>query len=251
MAIIVNRSHEIAFEYTPGVLPCVVFCGGFNSNMQGTKAVALEQHCQERGQAFVRFDYQGHGDSGGDFADGSISTWLEDTLAIIDQVADDNVLLIGSSMGGWLALHSALKRKDKVTGLILLACAADMTRYYPQRLEGLPLESDTQNRAFYSVANQYDDQQPYRVYQKLLDDGAKHYLLDNPIELSVPVHLLHGMLDDVVPWQRSEQVLSQLTSPEVNLHLLKNSDHRLSNPNDIRFLKQLVDIVLAASGRES
>ena len=241
----VQRCDAIAYQYTPGKLPCVIFCAGFKSTMQGTKALALEQYCQQQGQAFIRFDYQGHGDSDGQFADGRISTWLDDTLTVIDRVAPSGaVLLVGSSMGGWLALLAALRRQERVTGLLLLACAADMTRYYPQRLAGLPTQTDAQGRLFYRVPNQYDDQQPYAIYQHLLDDGEQYQLLDQAIDLTIPVVLIHGMNDDVVPWQRSQRVLQQLRSSQVTLQILKDGDHRLSSPPDLALLQQTLALLL-------
>ena len=232
--------YDIAYQFTAGNSPCLVFCAGFNSNMQGNKATAFEQYCQSTGQAYVRFDYQGHGDSGGDFGDGCISTWLGDVLGIIDEVAEGDVILIGSSMGGWLALLAALRRPERVRGLVLLACAADMTRHYDARIQGLAIRNDSLGRAFYSAPNRYDDQQPYRIYQHLLDDGSQYSLLDRNIKLDIPVHLIHGILDDVVPWQRSQQVMEQLTSKDVHLHLVKNGDHRLSTASNLELLTSIL-----------
>lgn len=233
--------YEIAYNIVAGKAPCVIFCGGFNSNMQGTKAIALEQYCLEKGQAFIRFDYQGHGQSGGDFADGCISTWLADTLTVIDQLTESDVILVGSSMGGWLALLAALQRPKRINGLLLLACAADMTKYYPQRLDGLEQEKDEFGRFFYSLANEYDNQEPYKIYQQLIDDGQQHFLLDDMIELNIPIHLIHGQQDDIVPWQRSQQVLDRLSSSKASLHLIKQGDHRLSTQADLVKLLSLLD----------
>jgi len=236
--------YVIAYSAITGKAPCVIFCGGFNSNMQGTKALALEKHCLSKKQAFIRFDYQGHGQSGGDFADGCISMWLADTLAIIDQLTDTDVILIGSSMGGWLALLAALHRKDRVKGLLLLACAADMTKFYPERVANLATEQDKLGRTFYHVANEYDNQEPYKVYQQLIDDGQQHFLLHDTIELNIPIHLIHGQKDDVVPWQRSQQVLERLSSSDASLHLVKHGDHRLSSQADLALLKSLLGVFL-------
>ena len=206
----------------------------------------LRAFCIQQGLPFVRFDYSGHGLSGGDFADGCISAWLVDTLAIIDKVAAEEVIIVGSSMGGWLALLAALQRREQVHGLLLIACAADMTKNYPKRLQGLPLKLDSQQRAYYSVANEYDDQQPYSIYQHLIDDGLSHYLLGHDIDLDIPVRLIHGINDEVVEWQRSAQVMNCLKSKEVNLLTIKSGDHRLStreNLNSIRYL--LLDLLAA------
>ena len=236
--------HRIAYNHIAGRSPCVVFCAGFNSNMQGNKALALEQFCRSRGQAFIRFDYLGHGASSGDFADGSISTWLADTLAVIDRIAEEEVVLVGSSMGGWLALNAALRRPQNIKALLLLACAADITNYYDERLTGLEPQSDERGRSYYSVPNNYDDQQPYRIYQHLIDDGRQHFLLHQEIALDIPVRLIHGVQDDVVPWQRSEQIMHKLKSKDVSLHLLKNGDHRISETRDIDLIKQTLETLL-------
>ncbi len=238
------NDHKIAYEYTRGRGDCVIFCPGFNSTMQGNKALALESYCREIGSPFIRFDYLGHGDSSGDFADGCISNWLNDTLTIIDNIATNQIILVGSSMGGWIALLAALKRRERIRGLLLIACAADMTKFYPSRVAGLPREFDEQGRAYYLVENRYDDHQPYSIYQKLIDDGASHYLLDAPIDLDVPVTLMHGMKDDVVEWQRSSQVKSRLTSNNVNLCLSKTGDHRLSTEHDLLCIRSALSELL-------
>lgn len=236
MQTIERDSVALAVDDIAGVSPRVIFCCGFNSNRLGTKASALEAWCSEQGLAFTRFDYSGHGDSEGDFAEGSISNWLADTLAIIDHATEESIVLVGSSMGGWLALLAALARPKKVVGLLLIACAADMTRYYPIRLAGLARQQDEKGRSFYEVENQYDDEEPYRIYQHLIDDGEQHFLLHKTIELSLPVRLIHGMQDDVVEWQRSVEVAQNLRSSDVSVCLIKEGDHRLSEPSDMRKL---------------
>jgi pimeloyl-ACP methyl ester carboxylesterase len=232
--------YQLAYEATSGRSPCVVFCPGFNSTMQGNKANDLNAFCLEQGLSFVRFDYSGHGESGGDFADACITQWLADTVAIIDQITSGDVILVGSSMGAWIALLAALKRPVRVTGLLLIACAADMTKAYTKRLEGLPLEVDDKSRAYYSVANQYDDQQPYPIYQKMIDDGASHFLLDGPIDLDIPIRLIHGLEDKVVEVQRSARVSDLLTSNQVSLLNVESGDHRLSRPEDLSCIRGLL-----------
>ena len=244
---LVRDGNEVAYQYVKGRAPCVIFCAGFRSTMQGTKALALEQFCMDKGQAYIRFDYFAHGDSNGDFSEGSITTWLADTVAIIDQVAKSDVVLVGSSMGAWLALLAALKRTEQVKGLLLLACAADMTKYYPERIDDLHKEVDSQGRVFYALPNEYDNQEPYKIYQRLIDDGEQYFLLGSPINLDIPIHLIHGQDDDVVPWQRSQQVLDRLVSKNASLHLIKNGDHRLSNPESMRLLTSLLGVVCELS----
>jgi len=237
--------YQLAYEFFDGKGPCVIFCPGFNSTMEGNKCMELRALCLQQGMPFVRFDYSGHGQSGGDFADGCISTWLSDTLAIIDNVATQEVVIVGSSMGGWLALLAALQRQRRVVGLLLIACAADMTNYYPKRLKGLPLEFDSQQRAYYSVANEYDDQQPYSIYQHLMDDGLSHCLLGQAIALDIPIRLIHGINDEVVEWQRSVQVMNYLRSQEVSLTTIKSGDHRLSTRENLNSIRHLLLDLLA------
>jgi pimeloyl-ACP methyl ester carboxylesterase len=239
------EGRELAYELTAGEGPSgrdpsIVFCPGFNSTMQGNKARYLKKFCLAQGLPFVRFDYSGHGDSTGDFADGSISQWLTDTLAIIDNVTSGELILIGSSMGGWIALLAALQRPKRIKGLLLIACAADMTKTYRTRLQGLPSQLDHKSRVYYSLSNQYDDQQPYSIYQALIEDGSTHYLLDAPIELDIPVRLIHGLNDNVVEWQRSEQVMNCLRSKQVRLLKVKSAGHRLSKDSDLGSIRDLL-----------
>ena len=240
-----RTSYDLAYDHTPGTDVCVIFCSGFNSTKQGNKARFLEQTCLENGWEYVRFDYSGHGESGGDFADCTVSTWIADTQAIIDEIAQNQkVVVVGSSMGGWIALHVALSRPSRVQGLILIACAVDMTKFYPERVQGLELKRDAKNRYFYKVPNSYDNEEDYFIYQALIDDGDKHLLLGSAIAIDIPVRLLHGELDDVVAWERSIAVLKKLDSEDVRFELIKGGDHRLSTDSDlvtlVRNLNELI-----------
>ncbi len=239
-----HQGISIAYDSLVGNSPTVVFLPGFNSNRQGNKAQALNDYCVDKSHAFLRFDYRAHGDSSGDFADCCIDDWLADVLAVIDQLCQGELILVGSSMGGWLALLAALQRPQRIKGLLLIACAADMTRYYPARLEGLESETDQQGRQFFNVPNQYDDEADYLIYQQLIDSGAKHFLLDSLINLDMPVRLLHGDKDDVVPWQRSQSVLNALSSSDVSLRVLQGGDHRLSlAEHQSEMLNQLENLI--------
>ncbi|WP_281268379.1 alpha/beta hydrolase [Arenicella xantha] len=228
----------------------MIFCGGFNSSRMGNKAVALEDYCASNGQEYIRFDYQAHGESGGDFGDCTISTWLDDTLSIIDSVAENqSVVLIGSSFGGWLALLATQRRPEKIVGLILIACAVDMTHYYPERLRGVPLSTDSLGRAYYALPNQYDDEQDYRLYQAMIEDGAQYRLLESDAAFSQPMHLIHGQDDDVIPWQRSLAILDQLASGIASFTLIKNGDHRLSSSSDLSGINHsLADLLATING---
>lgn len=226
---------SIAYRRTPGRPPALVFCGGFMSDMTGTKATALEAFCRERGQAFVRFDYRGHGESSGAFEDGTIGLWTGDALAVIDRLTEGPVVVAGSSMGGWIALLAALARRGRVRGLIGVAAAPDFTRRMMEE------EFDDAQRVALArdgrvaIASPYDPR-PYVVTRRLIEDGDSRCLLDAPIPLSCPVRLLHGMRDESVPWRISLRIAERLEGADVAVTLVKDGDHRLSESADIRRL---------------
>lgn len=231
--------HRIAYHQIPGESPGVIFCGGFMSDMNGTKALALEAHCREHGRAFVRFDYLGHGESDGEFADGTIGGWCDDALTVLDTLTQGPQVVVGSSMGGWISLLLALKRPEKVQGLLLLAPAPDFTE------EMIRHEFNDQERAEL-LANgrllrptEYGDE-PYVITQQLIDEGNNHLLLNQTIPVYCPVHIVHGMNDSDVAWQRSLTLVEQLQSDDVTLHYVKQGDHRLSEPADLKRLSHLV-----------
>ncbi|MCW8890816.1 MAG: alpha/beta hydrolase, partial [Sedimenticola sp.] len=187
-----QSGKQIAFYKTEGAEPTVVFFGGFKSDMTGTKAVAFEQWCQKHKRAFIRFDYSGHGQSSGNFESGTIGEWLDDALAVIDQLTRGEIILVGSSMGGWLSLLATLARPERIQALITLACATDFT----QRLL-MPMFSEGQKQQLQSQGSvmipcDYDDQQPYPITLTLLEEGNHHLLLDGPIPIHCPVRLFHG-----------------------------------------------------------
>ena len=251
-AALMLEPHSIAYEHVLGDGPCVIFCPGFKSSMQGNKARALKAFCQTHKQAFIRFDYRGHGDSGGHFNDSNISTWLADTLSVIDYalIHHSSVILVGSSMGGWLSLLATLRQPTKVSALLLIACAADMTAYYPSRVKGLESKVDEYGQEYYLVENTYDDEQDYSIYRHLIDDGVQHHLLSESIGIRCPVRLVHGDEDEVVDIQRSFAVLSKLESNNASLLTIKAGDHRLSTDADLSMilscLSELISIINAA-----
>lgn len=239
--------HRLAWAPQPGADPTVVFVHGFRSDMGGTKALALAAHCAARGQAFVRFDCSGHGASEGRFEAGTLSLWLADVLAVLDHLAGP-VVLVGSSMGGWLALLAARARPQQVQGLVLLAPAPDFTRW------GLAASLSADETARLARDGRIERpsayaQTPNVLTAALLDDGERHLLLEAPIPFAGPVRLLHGTADPDVPWQIALRTLEQLTGTDVRLTLVKDGDHRLSRPADLALLCESVDAVLAALAR--
>jgi pimeloyl-ACP methyl ester carboxylesterase len=224
--------RRLAYHHLPGKLPGVLFCGGYTSDMTGTKALALEAFCRARGRAFVRFDYSGHGASSGAFADSTIGGWRDDALAIVDRVTRGPLLVAGSSMGGWIMLLAALARPKRVAGLIGIAAAPDFTEDLllpeatPQQRRDLAAQGYWMQPSAYGGA-------PYPVTRRLIDEARAHLVLRGPIPIGCPVHLLHGQRDPDVPWRTALRLAERLQSEDVTVELIKAGDHRLSTPRDI------------------
>jgi pimeloyl-ACP methyl ester carboxylesterase len=239
------RERRLAYRHTPGEPPGVLFCGGYTSDMTGTKAIALEAFCREHGRAFTRFDYSGHGASSGDFADGTIGAWAEDALAVLDRVMKGPVLVVGSSMGGWIMLLIALARPERVCGLIGIAAAPDFTEDLL-----LPQATSEQRRALadhgYWLQPSAYGGEPYPVTRRLLEEARAHLVLRNPIPIRCPVHLLHGQRDPDVPWQTALRLAERLESEEVILELIKAGDHRLSTARDLARITAAIERLAAA-----
>lgn len=247
-----HGAATIAYRHTPargaagrpGAAPGVMFCGGFMSDMTGTKALALEAWAVGQGLSYTRFDYQGHGASSGRFADGTIGMWAEDAIAVLDRVAQGPQILVGSSMGGWIALLAARARPDRVAALVGVASAPDFTEDLVWG--GLDAEARTallHDGAWYRPSQYFADPKP--VTLALVEDGRRHLLLRGPIPFAGPVRLLHGMADADVPWRTSLRLAEALTATDVRLTLVKDGDHRLSRPEDIALLCRTVAEVVA------
>ena len=237
----------IAYNSLAGKSPGVVFLGGFMSDMCGSKALALELHCQEREQAFLRFDYTGHGQSSGAFTDGTISQWANDALYVIEHLTQGPQVLVGSSMGGWIMLLVALRLKERVCGLIGLAAAPDFTEdLIARELTDAQREAMARD-GFVQVACDYDDE-PYTITQNLIDDGRINLLLGADIPLNLPVRLIQGLKDKDVPWATALKLQERLTSTDVEVTLVKDGDHRLSEPVDLKRLTTTLDTLLGRTG---
>ncbi len=213
-------------------LPGVAFLGGFRSDMTGTKAIALNAWAKENGRAFLRFDYLGHGQSSGRFEDGTIGRWLDDSLAAIDTLTTGKLVLVGSSMGGWLSLLVARARPERLAGLVLIAAAPDFTER--MLLKGLSPEdrATLEREGRLERPSQYSPE-PSVFTWKLIEEGRNHLLLDKKLSLPCPVRLLHGQNDPDVPWEYSLQIAKHLDAPDVVTTFVKDGDHRLSTPADI------------------
>lgn len=234
---------SIAYRHTPGDTPGVLFCAGFNSNMQGVKALALEQWCRDRGRQFTRFDYQGHGESSGRLEEGCIGRWRDDTLAVLDSVTSGPQVLVGSSMGGWIMLLVALKRAQRVQALLGVAAAPDFTDRLRTSLSAAQRQQ-LSDSAYADLPNCYDDGEPYRIGRLLLDEGDAHLLLGGEVPVDVPVRLIHGQRDEDVPWQLALNLAQQLRGTDVEIQLVKNGDHRLSEPVDLLRLQATLEQLL-------
>ena len=234
--------RAIAYCRSDGKAPGVIFLPGFRSDMHGGKALALEAHCLSAGRAFLRFDYSGHGRSDGRFTDGTVGAWRDDVLDVLDQLSTGPQVLVGSSMGGWLMLLAALARPERIAGLVGIAAAADFaTRLMEQRLpqaakDALAREGIVHLPSAYSP-------EPTPVTKRLVDEARTHEVLHAPIPLACPVRLIHGTADPDVPWQLSFEVMQKLRSADVELHLIKDGDHRLSGDHDLARLCRVTEEV--------
>ena len=221
--------------------PGIVFLCGFGSDKEGSKALFLEEQAKKTGQAFVRFDYSGHGQSDGDFKDGTISAWAADTLAVIDELTEGPQILVGSSMGGWLMLLAALARKDRIAGLVGIAAAPDFTK----RMQWPKLTPEQQatvmSQGYVQVPSNYEDD--YIFTKALFDDGDANLLLEGEIDIDVPMTLLHGQKDADVPVEISFEIARLVKSSDVVIELVKSADHRFSGPEELARLARAVAIM--------
>lgn len=222
----------------------VVWLGGFHSDMLGEKATTLHAKCREAGRSFIRFDYLGHGESGGLFEEGTIGRWREDALAVIDKLTTGPLVLVGSSMGGWMSLLVALARPERVKGLVLLAPAPDFTdklmwaQFDESQRRQIMEEGRWMRPSAYDPAG-------YPITRELIVEGREWNVLDGEIAIDAPVRILQGGLDADVPWTHSLDLADKLRSQDVVWSLVKDGDHRLSRPQDIA---RMVGAVLGLAG---
>jgi len=224
--------------------PGVLWLSGFKSDMTGTKAVALDAWAARTGRGYTRFDYFGHGASSGAFRDGTVTRWRDDALAVLDGVTAGPQVLVGSSMGGWIALLAALARPQRVAALLLIAPAPDFTEELLLPKLGPNAAHELASKGEASWPSIYDAD-PYPITRTLIEDGRRHLLLGAPIAIHVPVHILHGMADPDVPWRHGLRLVERLESKDVTFELVKGGDHRLSTPHDIARLEERLERLLA------
>ena len=242
--------RQIAYHRSAGQGPGIVFLGGFKSDMEGTKALFLEDWAQQQGRAFLRFDYSGHGQSSGAFDEGAIGDWASDARAAITQLTEGPQVIVGSSMGGWISLLICRAMPERVAGLVTIAAAPDFTE------DSMWASFDASQRAALAqngrieLPSDYDDG-PYVITQRLIEEGRNNLVLRSPLALSMPVRFLQGTADEVVETAVALRLLDHATGPDMRLSLVKGADHRFSSPDCLALMAQAIAEVSAAAGHSS
>ncbi|MDQ2089237.1 alpha/beta hydrolase [Marimonas arenosa] len=240
------QGRRLAYHKTDGQGPCVVFCGGLKSDMEGTKAVYLEDWARRTGRAFLRFDYSGHGESAGAFTDGCIGDWHEDTVAAISAQTEEPVVVVGSSMGGWQALLLARAVPDRIAGMVTIAAAPDFTEdgYWAEFTD----EQKTQLEEVGHVELPSDYMEPYVITRRMIEDGRQRLVLRTPLELRFPVRMLQGTADTAVSLATAVRLLEHADGPDMRLTLVKDADHRFSDETCLGLMEAAVEEVIARAG---
>lgn len=241
-------ARKIAVRTGAGKTPGLIWLGGFKSDMQGTKAQALADWAATAGRACVRFDYSGHGESGGTFVEGTIGKWLEESVAVFDRYCSGPQVLVGSSMGGWITLllarelkkRAAKNPKATLAGMVLIAPAVDFTEELMWKRFTPAIKKEIEETGAWTRPSEYDPT-GYQITKQLIEDGRKHLLLGGMIETGCPVRILQGSLDPDVPWQHAVELVSRLAQDDVVLTMIKDGDHRLSRPEDLERLMKVVE----------
>ena len=238
------QNRRIAYHLTPGTGPVVVFLGGFKSDMHGTKAIHLESWAQAQGRGFLRLDYSGHGQSSGEFLDGCIGDWTNDAKAVIEAVTDGPVVLVGSSMGGWISLILATQLKDKICGIVGIAAAPDFTEDSMWASFTDAQKAELAQNGQVALPSDYSDE-PYLITEKLIADGRNHLVLRASLPLPYPVRLLQGTADTDVDTSVALRLLDHASGDDIRLVLVKGADHRFSTPECLALIETSVAEVLA------
>ena len=243
-----SGTERLAVTIDPGTAPWIMFCCGYGSDMSGLKATAIAEWCRQRGRGCVRFDYRGHGASSGRLQDSTIGAWRADARLVLERVVPGPVVLVGSSMGAWIATLLARDLPARTRGLVTVAAAPDFTtRLLPQRLSPADRLVLARDGVVWPVSR-YGS--PLPVGRDLMIDGGRHCVLDQPITVSAPLRCVHGMADPDVPWTESAALMAAWTDPDAKLTLIKDGDHRLSRPEDIALMLAVLGDLVAARPRE-
>jgi pimeloyl-ACP methyl ester carboxylesterase len=233
----------IAYHRIPGKLPGVVFLTGYMSDMTGGKALSLEHFCRARGLAYLRFDYFGHGASSGTFTNASIGRWADDAVFALDHLTEGPQVLVGSSLGGWIMTLAAMRRPERIVGLLGIAVAPDFTEHLVDMLLTTDERAILERVGVVQIANP-DGREPTPVTKSIIEEGRNHLVLHDEIPLDCPVRLIHGMRDADVPWQTSVRLAECLRSAHVEITLVKEAAHRLSEPEDLERLCKTLETLL-------
>lgn len=233
-----DAARKVSVLYRPGDGPCVVWLGGFRSDMTATKASALDGWGAANGRAVLRLDYSGHGASEGKFEDGTIGLWLEDAIAAIEAFAGPAPVLVGSSMGGWMALLAARRMAIPPAGLVLIAPAVDFTEALMWDRFSDEVRAEIMETGRWVRPSDYG---PYPITRRLIEEGRDHLMLHGAVRAGAPVHILQGMKDPDVPWDHTMRLVERLAEDDVVVTLVKDGDHRLSRDEDIARLLEAVD----------
>jgi pimeloyl-ACP methyl ester carboxylesterase len=236
------QGRKLAFHLTTGRGPCVVFLGGLKSDMQGTKAVFLEEWARREGRAFLRFDYSGHGESSGAFTDGCIGDWAQDTLAAVGALTTGKIVPVGSSMGGWQSLLLCRAIPERIAGLVTIAAAPDFTEdgYWASF-------TDSQKQQLEKIGQvelPSDYMEPYVITRRMIEDGRNQLVLRSPLDLPFPVRFLQGTADTAVSIATAVKLLEHATGPDMQLQLVKDADHRFSDDRSLGLMQTAVQEVL-------
>jgi pimeloyl-ACP methyl ester carboxylesterase len=255
-----SAARRLAVRAEPGGAPGLFWLGGFNSDMKGTKAEALAHWAAENHHACVRFDYSGHGESGGIFTEGTIGRWLEDSLAVLEAFCHGPQIVVGSSMGGWIALLMARALRQRaaasppdesapsIAALVLIAPAVDFTELLMWRKFPRSVKQEIEQNGVWARPSAYSDR-PYLITRELIEEGRRHLLLDGMIEPGCPVRILQGVRDPDVPWSHATELVSRIARDDVVLTLVKDGDHRLSRPEDLeRLIAAVVEFCVPVPG---
>jgi len=242
--LVTPQGRRIAYRQQVGQAPGVVFLHGFKSDMAGTKAVHLADWAAARSRAFLRLDYSGHGQSGGDFLDGAIGDWFEDALAAVTMLTKGPQVLVGSSMGGWIALLLARAIPERIAGLVGIAAAPDFTE------DSMWLEASEAERAELMARGRIErpsdySEAPYVITRRLIEEGRSRLVLRSPLSLPFPVRLLQGTADVDVPPAVALRLLDHATGPDIRLTLVKEADHRFSTGENLALIERTIEEVLA------
>ncbi len=238
-----EQGRRIAYHKTEGTGPGVVFLGGFASDMEGTKAVFLEDYAKKSGRAFLRFDYSGHGQSSEKFADGSIGDWAADAKAAITSLTEGPQILVGSSMGGWMSLLMAKQIPDRIAGMVTIAAAPDFTEDSMWGWFTDAQKQELEENGQVEMPSDYG--QPYTITKRLIEEGRDQLVLRSPLDLPFPVRFLQGTDDEDVEMSVALRLLDHATGPDMRLTLQKGADHRFSEPEELSIIENAIENILA------